>query len=403
MSKHERELEVWRGIAELALSPSHGPEHIQRVQDYAERLCEHAGVRPDLVRIAAILHDLGRGDDTRRHGLESVQASSEYAARILTRLGLSLEDRDSILEAIESHDQPALHPPTIMGQILKDADFLAGFGAWGVLRIAMWSGETGRRMQETRERLVAGMRRRANSLELDVSRELIWPELQFSQMFSAELDRQPQLGATPLPGCYVVLEGISGSGKNTVAEALGARLLKLGISHRQIEEPGTEYKLLREGIEARNTKVGVELKKALLMADRAIQLERSILPALRAGEVVISVRSYLSTSVYQAADDSDAWLTMYGYKWMPPCDLLALLDLPEDDALARISSRNKKLGEFEKIEDLRRHRERYMQYYGYFPARSSVLVDARKSTVDVERVVASSMLPHLISKGILRE
>src|SRR5205823_4498113 len=118
-----------------------------------------------LVRVAAILHDLGRGDQTRRHGLASIQASKEMAEEVLRHLPLSEDARRLVVEAIDSHDQPDVHSEAHSSRILKDADFLAGFGAWGILRIAMWSGETGRRVEDVLGRITSGMRRRLESLE----------------------------------------------------------------------------------------------------------------------------------------------------------------------------------------------------------------------------------------------
>src|ERR1035441_8802127 len=289
------ELKTWQRVAGLAQSVSHDYHHIERVQAYVEALGQALGIDTELVRVAAILHDLGRGDETRRHGLSSIEASKEMAEEVLRHLPLSDEQRKIIIEAIEQHDQPDLHPQLAAARILKDADFLAGFGAWGILRIAMWSGETGRRTEEVLDRLSTGMRRRLDSLEYPESRESAQRELLFTHQFLGELKRPARFTAKRFPGFLCVIEGISGLGKNTVERALRKRLSERGVPHRAIYEPGELYRKLRNCLPKRADE-SAALRKALLIADRADQFEKIVTPSLQNGEVVIGVRSYLSTA-----------------------------------------------------------------------------------------------------------
>ena len=385
----ERELDVWRRVADLLVSPSHSSSHIERVQQFADLLAGIAEVDPGVVRLAAILHDLGRGDEERRHGKESIDASTTMGRAILREVDLSDEDRAAIIEAIETHDQPDLSPPTVWGRILKDADFLAGFGAWGILRIAMWSGETKRSVETTRRRIGSGMRERFDHLEFDASRESAFREIIFAQMFLAELNRPAQLTRQTYPGRYVILEGISGSGKNTLADALCEELRTRGIPHCFVEEPEDVFRALRKELKKRDVELSHSaIKKALFTADRVALLEQKILPALKNGEVVISVRSYLSTAVYQSLTDAEAFRTMLDYEWMPLADMLVLLDVGVDEALNRIDDREKTPGEFETREHLSHHRERFLNFAQVFPARRVVTLDAERSQ---EKVVAQAL------------
>ncbi len=338
--KADLELKTWQRVAGLAQSVSHDYHHIERVQAYADALGQLLGIDTELVRVAAILHDLGRGDETRRHGLSSIEASKEMAEEVLRHLPLSDEQRKVVIEAIEKHDQPDLHPELPAARVLKDADFLAGFGAWGILRIAMWSGETGRRIEEVIARLSKGMRRRLDSLEFRESRESAQRELLFANQFLGELKRPAHLVAEQLPGFYCVIEGISGLGKNTVARALQKRLTEMNVPHHVIEEPGEVYRNLRKCL-PKHSDESVALRKALLMADRADQFQRTVIPNLQKGEVVIGVRSYLSTAVYQTADDAEAYRVMLEHDWIPQAGLLLLLDADPPTALSRIERRTR--------------------------------------------------------------
>lgn len=380
----ERESQVWQEVSGYLTSPSHGVLHIERVQEYVEELCKLLEIDSENARIAAILHDLGRGDDTRKHGLESLKASREISEEILSRVNLPSEDKQEILEAIETHDQPDVSPPTQIGKVLKDADFLAGFGAWGALRIAMWSGETGREIDEARRKIRDGMVRRAESLEFAASREAVFREILFAKLFDAELSRPARLGKKEYPGFYIVLEGISGAGKNTIAEEIISRMSNRGHTCLLIEEPGEEYRRLKEKYSKDlDGSLEVQLTRSLLMVDRVAQIKNEVIPALERGEMVVSVRSYLSTAVYQSEDLASSYLTMLHYDWVPTADILLLFDLNAATALDRIEKREKSPGNFENLDHLEKHRDVYTKLSKAFPARTHLTIDAERSETQV--------------------
>jgi uncharacterized protein len=378
----ELELQTWERVAGLAQSVSHDYHHIERVQAYADALGQALGFDTSLVRVAAILHDLGRSDDKRRHGTSSIEASKEMAAEVLQHLPLSEDQKKIVIQAIEQHDQTDLHPELPAARILKDADFLAGFGAWGILRIAMWSGETGRRIEEVLARLSTGMRRRLDSLEFPESRESAQRELLFAHEFLGELARPARLTAERFPGFYCVIEGISGLGKNTIARALRKRLTELGVPHKDVYEPGELYRKLRDQLPKRADE-SAALRKALLMADRAEQVQRIVIPSLQNGEVVIGVRSYLSTAVYQTTDDAEAYRVMLEHDWVPRTDLLLLLDADTATAQARIERRTKPRGEFETPKYLTAHRVKYQELARLFPSGHTRILEASRAVADV--------------------
>lgn len=116
---------------------------------------------------------------------------------------------------------------------------------------------------------------------------------------------------TPLPpgGRFIVFEGIGGSGKTSVLEAAAAALTAGGHTVTTTRQPG-------------GTKVGAELRALVLdpankadldptaqlflyAADRYVNLERVIRPALTAGHIVLCDRYDLSTHAYQTAGGGD--------------------------------------------------------------------------------------------------
>jgi dTMP kinase len=108
---------------------------------------------------------------------------------------------------------------------------------------------------------------------------------------------------TRRPGAFITFEGIDGSGKTTqarrLAQALGARLTR-----EPGGSPGAEEirRLLVEGAPGRWS---AETEILLFTAARRDHLERTILPALEAGAVVVCDRFADSTRVYQGVARAD--------------------------------------------------------------------------------------------------
>src|SRR5688572_30535404 len=221
-------------------SGSHQIDHLNRVLSYAMRLRETYGGDADVLAAAALLHDLGRSDKTLQ-GTASAQKSVEIARGILEGVQFPAERIPPVLQAIGEHDQPSLRPSTLEGRILKDADFLAGFGAVGIARVAMWTGETGGTMDDLIHRLKNKMAARIASLEFEQSRYHALREYGFVRLYlDSLLSDAPMLPLPPAP--YVVIEGISGSGKSTQADLLAAHYRQEGRDPVQLHEPTAWYK-----------------------------------------------------------------------------------------------------------------------------------------------------------------
>ena len=73
-------------------------------------------------------------------------------------------------------------------------------------------------------------------------------------------------------------------------------------------------------------------------------MQTTVLPALRAGKIVISVRSFISTLVYQQNDVLSPEAIAYLHSFMPLPDLVILYDLEAEEAVARIQARTEATG-----------------------------------------------------------
>jgi len=142
-------------------------------------------------------------------------------------------------------------------------------------------------------------------------------------------------------GVFLTFEGIDGSGKSSQAKLLAAALRERGHSVVLTREPGGSpgaeeiRKLLVEGDPNRWSP---ETEILLFYAARRDHVERTILPALERGDIVISDRFADSTRVYQGAVRSDLRNTVdaiHGLMIGFEPDRTFIIDMDPDAALAR--------------------------------------------------------------------
>lgn len=134
--------------------PCHDFSHIERVLATAERLAREERAELFIVRLAALLHDTGRGLEPRigpdpdRHE----ELSVELARPFLEGAGLPAAETGRVLDAILNHrHRRGRAPGSIEAKCLYDADKLDSLGAVGVARAYLWLGEHGRSVHYPRE------------------------------------------------------------------------------------------------------------------------------------------------------------------------------------------------------------------------------------------------------------
>jgi len=148
------------------------------------------------------------------------------------------------------------------------------------------------------------------------------------------------------PARFITLEGGEGAGKSTqaraLAEALRARGLPVLVTREPGGSPGAEAirALLLEGEAGRWS---ARAEALLFAAARADHLEKTVRPALAAGEWVICDRFIDSTRAYQGAsgiaDAAILALHAFGAEGLLP-DATFVLDLPLAEGRARAEARD---------------------------------------------------------------
>ena len=131
---------LFRGNAD-----GHGADHALRVRRNAMMIAEGEACDPQIVSLAALLHD---ADD---HKLFSTEHNAN-ARRFLEEHGVAPETTERICAAINAvsfSKNKGKRPETAEGRIVQDADRLDALGAVGIARTFAYGGGHGRPPEES--------------------------------------------------------------------------------------------------------------------------------------------------------------------------------------------------------------------------------------------------------------
>ena len=158
---------------------------------------------------------------------------------------------------------------------------------------------------------------------------------------------------TGIKGRLIVIEGPDASGRSTQITMITSHLEANG--HAIVNTGLRRSELIGEGIlEAkRNLMLGKKTLSLFYAADFADQLENKIIPALRAGYIVLADR-YIYTLMARDAvrGISRRWShTLFGFAVKP--DLVYYLDVDPNELVHRVFQKNSSLDYYESGADLR--------------------------------------------------
>jgi dTMP kinase len=159
-------------------------------------------------------------------------------------------------------------------------------------------------------------------------------------------------------GRLIAFEGLDGCGKTTQIARLAESLRKAGHDPVVTAEPTDGEYGRRIRAMARGSAPAVAPAEELrwFVEDRREHVARCIAPALAGGRPVLTDRYFLSTVAYQGANGFDAESILERSEAeFPIPDLVLLLELDVDTALARVHARSNRIeGAFEVRDRLER-------------------------------------------------
>ncbi|MGM0770085.1 MAG: HD domain-containing protein [Halobacteriota archaeon] len=125
----------------LADEPSsHEMSHIERVEATCMKIRAHEGGDLLVIRLAALLHDVGVVREHHEGGDHSVY-SAEIARDFLLGEGIDASTVEHVVSCIKTHRFSRGHKAeSLEGQILQDADRIDALGAIGIFRAVMSMG-----------------------------------------------------------------------------------------------------------------------------------------------------------------------------------------------------------------------------------------------------------------------
>lgn len=208
------------------------------------------------------------------------------------------------------------------------------------------------------------------------------------------------------PGFFISFEGGEGAGKSTQIRHLMTYFKDHKIPVVLTLEPGGTpigSKIRDLLLDPKHTALHARAELLLYLADRAQHVEECILPALKAGKVVITDRYADSSNVYQGICrglglEQTLNLNDYATQGLYP-DLAIVLDLPVKLGFARMKQRVLDRMEREKSSFHNKVRSGFLHLSRKYPTRITV-VNAARSEEEVKAEILNLILSRIKkSKG----
>lgn len=222
-------------------------------------------------------------------------------------------------------------------------------------------------------------------------------------VYHTELDIDFQRNT--LGGLYIAVEGIDGSGKSTQVAHLQKYFIEKGKSVLVTSEPrhgSMVEKMIRDALQTRISIPSAALQY-LYSADRVINQEEIVKPALEKNTVVLSHRVFWSAVPYGVMDKimdikngsydfnqsnqiivAQGLLSMYHQFVIP--DITCYLDISVDTAMQRLSSMDKTKEIYEKKDTLEKIKNGYDMLINMFP-KEFVVIDGEKNEETVTTAI----------------
>jgi uncharacterized protein len=122
---------------------SHDLDHVNRVYNNCLKIGTKEGADLDVLKIAAVLHDIGRQKETESQGrICHAEYGAQLAREILAKFNFDKKVIENVCHAIETHRyRNEKLPQTLEAKVLFDSDKLDSIGTVGIGRAFLFAGE----------------------------------------------------------------------------------------------------------------------------------------------------------------------------------------------------------------------------------------------------------------------
>lgn len=153
----------------------HGFKHVERVLKLSLEIGTALNANLPVIKIAALLHDVGRSlikeDEVKNHAEISAEIAENFI--IENNFNITMEDVENILHCIRVHSfSNNLKPITLEAKILSDADKLDALGAIGLYRTIGFTILRNGSLVDVIEHLESKILKLKNRLYLDISKDI---------------------------------------------------------------------------------------------------------------------------------------------------------------------------------------------------------------------------------------
>ena len=194
-----KDVEIIKNIRDFVVNHSddddiHGFAHVQRVYDLCDKIGIEFKANMLILRISALLHDIGRNNETsntvnKNHALISAEISKDYLNSQL--FGLSEDEINQIIHCILAHSfSNKIEPLTLEAKILSDMDKLDALGAIGLYRTIGFTIRNKSGIKELINHLETKILNLKNFLFLDITRKIAEERIQIIQEFYDKIKNQ---------------------------------------------------------------------------------------------------------------------------------------------------------------------------------------------------------------------
>jgi dTMP kinase len=196
---------------------------------------------------------------------------------------------------------------------------------------------------------------------------------------------------------FIVFEGTDGSGKSTMLEEVRKHLASRGVTAEFVCDPGGTAiggQIRQILLAAKNANMSTLTELLLYSASRAQLVTEKILPALNAGQSVISDRFIYSTLAYQGvAGEIPANLlktvVQAGCSGLEP-DHVIFLDVPAEIGLKRAGKGGDRV-ESKGVCYMDEVRQRYLGLLDTFSEEKATVIDANRNILEVKKEVLDTI------------